>query len=188
MLERDVQPVLLLVGHPGAVIANEEADELSVHCRPHLGPAGGVLQRVADQVCHHALEQPGIGGDCRQVEALDVDPAEVVERRSEAFLNSRTPTLRHGLTDLVALDRLDDATLVERRSTAACVLREEAGRLLVLLGDRELRMPPRLAPVLELVRDRGAFRVAELEPWLDAESRLVVVRRLVREGLLRIAG
>jgi bifunctional lysine-specific demethylase and histidyl-hydroxylase NO66 len=117
-----------------------------------------------------------------------VDPAEVVERRTQAFLTARTPTMRHGLTDLVTLDRLDDTTVVERRATAACVLREEGDRLLVLLGDRELRMPMRLMPVLELVRDRGAFRVAELEPWLDAGSRLVVVRRLVREGLLRIAG
>jgi lysine-specific demethylase/histidyl-hydroxylase NO66 len=117
-----------------------------------------------------------------------VDPADVVERRSRVFLTARTPALRHGLTDLVALDGLDDATVVERRATAACVLRQDGDRLLVLLGDRELRMPLRLAPVLELVRDRAAFQVAELEPWLDAESRLVVVRRLVREGLLRIAG
>jgi hypothetical protein len=28
--------------------------------------------------------------------------------------------------------------------------------------------------------------VEALAPWLDAESRLVVARRLVREGLLRI--
>ena len=117
-----------------------------------------------------------------------VDPDELVDRRSKAFLTGRTPALRHGLTDLVGLDQLDDTTLVERRGTAACVLRREADRLLVLLGDRELRMPLRLTPVLELVRDRGAFRVADLEQWLDAESRLVVVRRLVREGLLRIAG
>jgi hypothetical protein len=117
----------------------------------------------------------------------EVDAAEVVARRSAEFLTGRTPTLRGGLTDLVGLGRLDDTTLVERRPTAACVLRHDGDRLVVLLGDRELRMPARLTPVLELVRDRGSFRVAELEPWLDPESRLVVVRRLVREGLLRIA-
>jgi bifunctional lysine-specific demethylase and histidyl-hydroxylase NO66 len=117
-----------------------------------------------------------------------VDAAEVVDRRSKEFLTARTPALRHGLTDLVGLDRLDDGSVVERRPTAACVLRQDGDRLLVPLGDRELRMPLRLAPVLELVRDRGPFRVGELEPWLDAQSRLVVVRRLVREGLLRMTG
>jgi hypothetical protein len=39
---------------------------------------------------------------------------------------------------------------------------------------------------MAFVRDAGSFRVGELSPWLDAGSRLVVVRRLVREGLLRI--
>jgi len=39
---------------------------------------------------------------------------------------------------------------------------------------------------MELVRDQTSFRVAELAPWLDDESRLVLTRRLVREGLLRI--
>jgi hypothetical protein len=29
--------------------------------------------------------------------------------------------------------------------------------------------------------------VSDLSPWLDGDSRLVVARRLVREGLLRIA-
>jgi translation initiation factor RLI1 len=49
-------------------------------------------------------------------------------------------------------------------------------------------MPRRLTDVMTFVRDARSFRVDELSPWLDAESRLVVARRLVREGLLRIAG
>jgi bifunctional lysine-specific demethylase and histidyl-hydroxylase NO66 len=57
----------------------------------------------------------------------------------------------------------------------------------VLLGDRQLRMPLRLREPLEFVRDHASFTVGDLAPWLDAGSRLVVVRRLVREGLLRIA-
>jgi hypothetical protein len=39
---------------------------------------------------------------------------------------------------------------------------------------------------LTFVRDHPGFRVGELSPWLDAPSRLVLARRLVREGLLRI--
>ena len=74
-----------------------------------------------------------------------------------------------------------------RRPTAACVLRPEGESLVVLLGDRSLRMPARLTAPMELVASRTTFRVADLAPWLDASSRLVVARRLVREGLLRIA-
>ena len=58
----------------------------------------------------------------------------------------------------------------------------------MLLGDRSLRMPMRLQAPLEFVAAHDTFRVGDLEPWLDPDSRLVVARRLVREGLLRVAG
>jgi bifunctional lysine-specific demethylase and histidyl-hydroxylase NO66 len=114
------------------------------------------------------------------------DVEEAVDRRVDAFLTERVPYLRGGLNDLVLLDGLDDTTCLARRSTVACELRLGADRLRVLLGDRELRMPTRLVDVMEHVRDHHTFTVGELSPWLDAESRLVVCRRLVREGLLRI--
>jgi lysine-specific demethylase/histidyl-hydroxylase NO66 len=117
-----------------------------------------------------------------------VDAAAAADRRSDRFLTERTPALIGGLVDLVSLGTLQDATLLERRPTAACVLRADGERLVVLLGDRELRMPLRLRDVMTFVRDTVSFRVDELAPWLDATSRLVVARRLVREGLLRIAG
>jgi len=112
----------------------------------------------------------------------------VAGEQVSSFLRERAPVLRGGLTDLVALDRLTDAAVLRRRSTAACVLREDGEVLVVLLGDRELRMPRRLTAVMEFVRDQDSFRLQELAPWLDPQSRLVVARRLVREGLLRIAG
>ena len=115
-----------------------------------------------------------------------LDAATVADDRVTAFLQERTPALRGGLTDRVALDALGDDTLLERRPTAACVLRPGPESLTVMLGDRALRMPARLLDPMTFVRDRGSFRVGDLAPWLDADSRLVVARRLVREGLLRI--
>jgi mannose-6-phosphate isomerase-like protein (cupin superfamily) len=107
----------------------------------------------------------------------------------EDFLTDRPPVLAGGLRDRALLAALDDRTVLERRPTAACVLRTDDpdGRLRVLLGDRELRMPARLAGPMAVVRDRHRFRVADLGPGLDAAGRQVLARRLVREGLLRIA-
>lgn len=118
----------------------------------------------------------------------EVDAGAAAEAQVAAFHTSRTPALRGGLLDLVALDALDDETVLERRPTAACLVTHEEERLVVRLGDRELRMPLRLDEAMSFVRDASAFRVAELSPWLDPASRLVVARRLVREGLLRIVG
>jgi bifunctional lysine-specific demethylase and histidyl-hydroxylase NO66 len=115
------------------------------------------------------------------------DPRALAEAHTTRFLTDRTPALGGGLVDLVGLAEVDDTTTVERRPTSACVLRAEADTLVVLLGDRQLRMPLRLREPLEFVRDHQRFTVADLSRWLDEDSRLVVVRRLVREGLLRIA-
>ncbi|HSE08034.1 MAG TPA: cupin domain-containing protein [Nocardioidaceae bacterium] len=163
-----------------------------------------LLRRVADQVLADErfdgplpagyLDDPSrlSGRLAEELTALTdslagLDPAAVAEQRTAAFLSERTPALRGGLTDLVRLDEMDDDTRLERRPTAACVLRPAGERLVVLLGDRALRMPGRLADPMEFVRDHESFRVADLAQWLDEESRLVVCRRLVREGLLRIA-
>jgi bifunctional lysine-specific demethylase and histidyl-hydroxylase NO66 len=121
----------------------------------------------------------------------DLDPSAAAGERAAAFLRERTPALRGGLLDRVGLEELTDDTRVERRPTAACVIvpvhgGQGEGSITVLLGDRELRMPARLAPVMEFVRDQRELRVGDLSSWLDGQSRAVVVRRLVREGLLRI--
>lgn len=115
-----------------------------------------------------------------------LDPADLAEERAAAFLAERTPALRGGLTDRVALGTVTDDTVLSRRPTSACVLRDDGDRLSVLLGDRELRMPLRLRGPMEHVRDHDRLRVSDLAAWLDPESRLVLARRLVREGLLRI--
>lgn len=118
-----------------------------------------------------------------------LDPAAVAADVADDFLTGRAPALGGGLLDRAQLPALDDDTVLDHRPTAACVLRagsRDDARLRVLLGDRELRMPAELADAMAFVRDHPRFTVGELSTWLDAESRLVLSRRLVREGLLRI--
>src|SRR3954451_3388612 len=118
-------------------------------------------------------------------EIATADADQVAEQRVTRFMIDRTPALLGGLTDLVGLESVDDDTTLERRPTSACALGQDGDRLTVLLGARELRMPLRLQPVMEFVREHGSFRVGELDAWLDPSSRLVGARRLGSEGLLR---
>ena len=160
----------------------------------------GVVDRVLADPRYDApipagyLDEPGLLAEAlgaalpalaEAVAATDLDG--LAAERAEAFLTDRVPYLRGGLNDLVGLAELDDAARVSRRATATCVLRPDGDVLRVLLGDRELRMPARLTAAMEFVRDHDSFTVGDLSPWLDDGSRLVVCRRLVREGLLRIA-
>jgi hypothetical protein len=58
-------------------------------------------------------------------------------------------------------------------------------RLELLLGDRTLTMPASLEPALRQVLEADRLTPADLAGHLDGPSRLVLVRRLVREGLLQ---
>jgi hypothetical protein len=54
-----------------------------------------------------------------------------------------------------------------------------------VLADRELDLPAAAQPALVRLLDGEAHAVADLADLVDGPSRLVLVRRLVREGVLR---
>jgi lysine-specific demethylase/histidyl-hydroxylase NO66 len=113
-----------------------------------------------------------------------VDPAVAVQQEVRRFLTTRPPRLEGALLDGLALDAIDDDTLLRRRPGHPCVLLDKGDRLEVLLGDRTLDVPARIRPAVEEVRRRTQLRPRDLP--LDEQSRLVLARRLVREGLLRV--
>ena len=113
------------------------------------------------------------------------DPREHAVRRAERFLTRRPPALAGGLVDRVRLGRLDDDTVVRRRPAAMCQVRAEGDQLVLLLGDRKVQMPAWLAPAVDRLAAGPAVRVRDLPQ--DPQSRLVLVRRLIREGLLEVA-
>jgi hypothetical protein len=155
--------------------------------------AGPLEATGADHLPAGYLEDPAVVADglAERLESLaaalrEVDPAAVADAEVRRFLTGRTLWQRGGLRDRVAAEGLVDTTRLRRRAGHPCVLVEEGDRLRVLLGDRDLTMPARLTAALEVVRAAGTFRPADLAGHLDEQSRLVVCRRLVREGLLEV--
>ena len=103
------------------------------------------------------------------------------ERARDRFVFSRRPILDGQLSELQALGRLTAETRLERRDT---VIADLHGTTLVFEG-RRLRFPERLAAELEfLVTSDGPFNASQLPGALDDAGRLVLLRRLVREGFL----
>ena len=116
--------------------------------------------------------------------ALDARP--IVVARLERFLSTRLPLLRGGLADREALADVGDDTRFERREGSILVLRTRDERLIALLGDRRLEMPAWLEPAMRRVADAPSFRLGDLSNLVpDRDSRAVLARRLVREGVLR---
>jgi cupin superfamily protein len=115
----------------------------------------------------------------------NVDPLDATERRSERFLSTRAQLGRGTVAERSAPSLIDDRTVVRRRLATVCVLRRRGNVLVILLGDRRLEMPAWLGPAMQRIAAAGALAVGDLAPELpDAESRTVLVRRLIREGLL----
>jgi hypothetical protein len=118
-----------------------------------------------------------------------VDADTVAASVARRFWRSRSTLFGGHLDQLLRLDQLGDDSPVRRREGSICHLWAEGDTLTVVLGDRELRMPAALEPAVRRIADSAlkVFRPTELADLLDEPSRLVLVRRLVREGLLEAA-
>lgn len=112
-------------------------------------------------------------------------PAPLADELRRRFWARRVPPLSGHLLELAGLGAVDDDTVVHRRHGATCLLRVDGGHLVVGLGDRTLHLPATLEGAVRRLVDGADHRVRDLDDLLDGPSRLVLVRRLVREGLLQ---
>jgi len=159
-----------------------------------------VLRRAVDTVLTDTghlpagyLDDPALlrDGLAERLEALagavrGLDPDAVSETEVRRFLTGRPVWHDGGLTDRIAVRELHDGSVLRRRAGHPCVVLPAGGRVRLLLGDRDLLLPAYVAPALELLGRLDEVRPADLADHLDEQSRLVLCRRLVREGLLRV--
>jgi hypothetical protein len=111
-----------------------------------------------------------------------------VHRRKAARLERRRrPVLDGQLSQLRALEGLTTSTQLERRPTALAAVEEDGDDLALAFHGKRVLLPARLAEEAAFLSETdGPFTAAELPGTLDEAGRLVLVRRLVREGLLRL--
>jgi ribosomal protein L16 Arg81 hydroxylase len=151
--------------------------------------ARDALADCEDEVAFRRGVASGTGAGLADALAEQLDAELVERRRRRRFVASRRPIREDGLSQRRALERLDAETRLERRETVIADLEERDDGIALVFEGRELLFPVRAAPELEACFAReGSFRASELDGALDVEGRLVLVRRLVREGFLRIRG
>ncbi|HLX06851.1 MAG TPA: cupin domain-containing protein [Thermoanaerobaculia bacterium] len=86
---------------------------------------------------------------------------------------------------LPELEQLSAGSVVERRRGLACWVDFSPETASIHFGPNQVRGPLSLALALQFVRDHPRFRVSEVPGALSLDSKVVLIRRLVREGLLR---
>jgi len=111
-------------------------------------------------------------------------PADVAARKRRRFVNSRRPVREGQLSQLRALDELSvDTPLARRRTTIFELSFPELS-----FEGKTITFPAHVEEDVEFLASADAeFSAADLPGDLDQESRLVLVRRLVREGFLQIS-
>jgi hypothetical protein len=152
---------------------------IGVNVRTWLDEARSALARASDDIDFRRSIDGAAPGE---LPGLDQELA--LRRARKRLVRSRRPILDGQLSELRALDALTAETSIVRRDT---VIADLEGTTLEFEG-RKLAFPERLAPELEfIVTTADAFTASELPGSLDEAGRLVLLKRLVREGFLRRA-
>jgi hypothetical protein len=189
------EPVLDVVARPGDTLylprgwmhqaLTSDTDSLhitvGVNVRTWIDAVRDALDGLEDEVAYRR----SIDEDPDGLLALlggRLDPDDVRARAREQLVNSRRPVLDGQLAEVRALPSLTVDSELVRRET---VIADLDGTTMHFEG-KHLRFPERLADELEfLVSVEGPFTAADLPGTLDDAGRLVLVRRLVREGFVR---
>ncbi|MEM7170034.1 MAG: cupin domain-containing protein [Pseudomonadota bacterium] len=102
------------------------------------------------------------------------------------FVQSRRPILEGQLTQLAALESIDAKTIVGPRATAMYEIEKREENVVLLFHGAEVAFPAFVEEALRYVSETPSFRVTDIPGQLDENGRLVLVRRLTREGFLTV--
>jgi hypothetical protein len=144
----------------------------------------------ADVRFRRSVPDDGAGGvDLVDALAARLDPEAVARRMRQRFVETRRPILDDQLAQIRALREIDSETEVERRATVIADLAIENAEVALTFEGKTVVFPAHARAEIEhAALAPGRFRPRDLPGDLDDAGRLVLVRRLVREGFLRISG
>jgi hypothetical protein len=116
------------------------------------------------------------------------DP-QLLQDFADAFWRARRPLSAGRIAQLETVATIDADTRVRRLPEGVFRVGVQEDRATLLLGLRELRLPRHCEPALRFVADSTDwFTAVDLPGLADEASRLVLVRRLAREGSLEVEG
>jgi len=150
--------------------------------------AKGALEELEDELVFRRSVTPGSTDGLADALVEQLEPERLEQRRRRRFLDTRRPIREDGLTQLRALERVDAGTTLERRETVVADLEESDEGVALVFEGREVRFPAHASSeVVACSVSEGPFRIDDLPGDLDRAGRLVLARRLVREGFLRVS-
>jgi len=117
----------------------------------------------------------------------DVSVGKVLAGFREDFLNGRVPRVEGQFAQIGALDGLTTDSPVGARPNVIFDMRAEPNDQVTLFAQgTEISMPAHAKDALEFCVTTPLFRLGDMEGNLDDAGKLVLARRLIREGLMMV--
>jgi Cupin superfamily protein len=117
--------------------------------------------------------------------AAEADLALILQKLAEDFVTSRRPDLTGALQEIEQGAAVARDTRLVARPHLAYRLNENSNEVTLLFGASRLTLPAAAAEPLRFALAGAPFRVNDLPGRLDEAGKVVLARRLLREGLLR---
>ena len=118
--------------------------------------------------------------------AAKADLDEVMDHFVDDLVSTRHPLLQGQMAQLARLDGLTAADEAGVRPELIHRLQETADSIRVEAYGREITLPAHAGPAVRHALGAARYRIGDLPGDLDDAGKLVLVRRLVREGLVRL--
>jgi JmjC domain len=116
--------------------------------------------------------------------ARTVDLGPILERLADDFVKSRRPDLHGGLLELNDAPPITPDSTIAPRAHLIYRLREEGENAVLLFGSSTITLPAFTIEPLAFALRGPAFVVRDLPGQLDDPSKVVLVHRMIKEGLL----
>jgi ribosomal protein L16 Arg81 hydroxylase len=140
-----------------------------------VGFANAGFDRSAAAATFRSLLETLVGG-------ARLDP--IFERIAEGFVTSRRPDLRGCLQEVDVAPQVTAESRVSPRQHIVYQLREEGESIVILFGSTQITLPSFAREAVEAALEGETFTAGDLPGQLDDDGKVVLVRRLIKEGLL----
>ena len=118
----------------------------------------------------------------RASESADFDAA--LEHFVEEFASACPPLLRGQMAQMASLGRLTAESVAGARKGSLARLRDDGDSLKVEFYGRQITFPAHAREAVRYAMSHSRFAVRELPGELDEAGKVILVRRLIREGLV----